>query len=93
MPIKDKSKYPANWKDISLQVRFEAGNQCELCDCRNGEPNPKTGSKVVLTVHHLDFNPSNNKRYNLIALCQRCHLRLDAKWKAYKKKIMLESEG
>jgi 5-methylcytosine-specific restriction endonuclease McrA len=34
-------------------------------------------TKIVLTVHHIDGNPANNSRHNLIALCQRCHLRLD----------------
>jgi 5-methylcytosine-specific restriction endonuclease McrA len=34
-------------------------------------------SKVILTVHHIDFDKTNNTRENLIALCQKCHLRLD----------------
>jgi len=59
---------------------------CELCDAKNGEPHPVTKSKVVLTVHHLDFNPRNNERYNLMALCQRCHNRLDAKYRAKNRK-------
>jgi 5-methylcytosine-specific restriction endonuclease McrA len=93
MPIsKEKKKlYPENWKQISWQIRAKAGNKCEICDAENGKPHPKTGSKVVLTVHHLDFNPKNNLGYNLIALCQRCHIRLDAKKKAFdraKKVIM-----
>jgi 5-methylcytosine-specific restriction endonuclease McrA len=33
--------------------------------------------KVVLTVHHIDYEITNNKSYNLIALCQRCHNKLD----------------
>lgn len=33
--------------------------------------------RIVLTVHHIDGNRSNNSKHNLIALCQRCHLRLD----------------
>jgi 5-methylcytosine-specific restriction endonuclease McrA len=33
--------------------------------------------RVVLTVHHIDSDKSNNTKQNLIALCQRCHLRLD----------------
>lgn len=33
--------------------------------------------KIVLTVHHIDGNRQNNGKHNLIALCQRCHLRLD----------------
>ena len=88
MPIsKEKKKlYPRNWTDLSFWTRLRAGNKCELCDAKNGCPHPVTKSKVVLTVHHLDFNPGNNKEYNLLALCQRCHLRLDKKWKAYNKK-------
>ena len=33
--------------------------------------------KIVLTIHHIDYNKENNHEKNLIALCQRCHLRLD----------------
>ena len=47
------------------------------CAARNGEPHPVTGSKVVLTVAHLDHNPANNRESNLKAMCQRCHLRYD----------------
>lgn len=35
--------------------------------------------RVVLTVAHLDHQPENCTRDNLKALCQRCHLRHDAK--------------
>jgi hypothetical protein len=34
-------------------------------------------TKIILTVHHIDSNKQNSKKQNLIALCQRCHLRLD----------------
>lgn len=30
----------------------------------------------VLTVHHIDYNPQNEEDDNLIALCQRCHLKV-----------------
>jgi hypothetical protein len=33
--------------------------------------------KIVLTVHHIDGDKENNSKHNLIALCQKCHLRLD----------------
>lgn len=36
-----------------------------------------TGSKVVLTVAHLDHTPENVTDDNLKALCQRCHLNYD----------------
>lgn len=92
MPISNERKklYPRNWKRISQLIRIKAGNKCEICDAMNKEPHPVTGSKVVLTVHHLDFNPQNNEEYNLMSLCQRCHIRLDAKYKAYKRKLKNE---
>lgn len=34
-------------------------------------------TKIILTVHHIDGDKHNSTKQNLIALCQRCHLRLD----------------
>ena len=34
----------------------------------------KALTRIVLTVHHLDEDPTNNQHGNLVALCQRCHL-------------------
>lgn len=92
MPIRpeNKGRYPKDWRLISLEVRERAGWVCEGApgiypDCRaeNGQPHPVTGSKVVLTVAHLDHVPENcgepGDRPNLMALCQRCHLTYDAK--------------
>lgn len=81
MPIRpeNRARYPSDWKEISRRVREEAGNRCEgspaFPDCRaeNGKPHPQTGSKVVLTVAHLDHQPENCARDNLRAWCQRCH--------------------
>lgn len=33
--------------------------------------------KIVLTIAHLDHDPTNNDPNNLRALCQRCHNRYD----------------
>ena len=49
------------------------------CLAMHGERHPITGSKVVLTVAHIDQDPTNNHEPNLLALCQRCHFALDAK--------------
>lgn len=35
--------------------------------------------RIVLTVAHIDHDTTNNDDSNLAALCQRCHLRHDAK--------------
>lgn len=80
MPIKDKSKYPKNWKQISLAIRERAGWQCELCKAEHRKKHPITKKEVILTVHHIEWlkNPVENNSYpNLIALCQPCHNRLD----------------
>jgi hypothetical protein len=34
-------------------------------------------TRVVLATTHRDHNPTNNKRRNLVAFCQRCHLQHD----------------
>lgn len=36
-------------------------------------------AKTVLTVAHLDHDPTNNDPRNLQALCQRCHLKHDGR--------------
>lgn len=82
MPIKpeNKARYPKNWKEIRARILARAKHVCEWPDCGavNGNPNPVTGSKVVLTIAHLDHTPENCDDSNLRAWCQRCHLRYDA---------------
>ena len=82
MPIRAERRalYPKNWKTISLAIRERAGWRCEgspgvYPDCRavNAEPHPVTGSKVVLTVAHLDHDETSADPSNLRAMCQRCH--------------------
>ena len=86
MPIDYKKYHPA-WKQISRSIiRDRAKGFCELCPSENGKPQWKTGSKVVLTVHHINFDIKDNHPLNLIALCQRCHLRLDIREKLRKRK-------
>jgi hypothetical protein len=34
-------------------------------------------TKIVLTVHHINGDKNDNRKQNLLAACQRCHLRLD----------------
>lgn len=49
------------------------------CQAVHGEQHPVTGSKVILTVMHLNHDPEDCSEENLLAGCQRCHLRYDAK--------------
>jgi hypothetical protein len=70
------SAYPADWREIALRVKDEAGWCCVRC----GAPNSRDGWRV-LTVHHLDGVKSNCRWWNLAALCQRCHLTIQGKVK------------
>lgn len=80
MPIRreNKDRYPQDWGAISKAIRERACQRCEACSAENYKPHPVTGSKVVLTVAHLDHQPENCDPANLRAWCQRCHNRYDA---------------
>jgi hypothetical protein len=86
MPIRSENRhrYPADWADVRERIRARSGNACEgspnYPDCRaaNGQPHPVTGSRVILTVAHLDHQPENCTDENLRHWCQRCHNTFDA---------------
>lgn len=82
MPIKPENKhlYPAEWKTIREMILERAHHHCEFCGVANGlcVYNGKRWYPVVLTIAHLDHDPTNNDPSNLRALCQRCHLKYDA---------------
>lgn len=59
------SEHPARWW---------LHGACSLC--LGGDPECRP-VKVILTIAHLDHDPTHNDPANLKALCQRCHLRLD----------------
>lgn len=70
MPI-DYKKYGKDFVKLSKKLR--SYGRCAFCGAENLQPNPRTGSKVVLTVHHLDKDIKNNSILNLVPLCQQCH--------------------
>jgi hypothetical protein len=95
----DRSRYPANWKEIATRVKDAAGWCCQVCGVGHRtkllRDNPDSYGvwrqrvvEVILTVHHIgapkpDGSPGDPadkldcRDENLIALCQRCHLRAD----------------
>ena len=81
MPIKpeNRARYPKDWKQIRATILDRAGHRCEWTDCgvSNGATNPRTGSRVVLTIAHLDHTPENCDPSNLMAMCQQHHLAYD----------------
>ena len=74
MPRKSTSDYPDNWPEIATQVKNESGWKCIRCGHLH---DPEMGR--TLTVHHLDLSPANCAWWNLVALCQSCHLHIQAK--------------
>ena len=74
MPRKSTGDYPPNWDEIADQAKDEADWKCVRCDHPH---DPAAG--YTLTVHHLDLNKSNCAWWNLLALCQRCHLQIQNK--------------
>ncbi|HET8581749.1 MAG TPA: hypothetical protein VFL65_00745 [Jatrophihabitans sp.] len=89
----NRARYPEDWPAIRAAILDRAGNRCECdgrcesphcygvghvrCQALHGEPHPSTGSRVVLTVAHLDHTPENCDPANLRAMCQACHLAYD----------------
>ena len=83
MPIRpeNRDRYPKNWKEIRASILKRAENRCELCGIANYTIR-ENGSKVVLTIAHLDHTPENCDPSNLKALCQKCHNTYDASHRA-----------
>lgn len=69
-----RGEYPADWRELADEVKADAGGRCVRCGALNCR---ETGH--VLTVHHFDGDKANGERWNLMALCQRCHLSVQAR--------------
>lgn len=65
MPIREseKARYPANWREISLEVRERAGQRCEACKAPNGETVLRhvDGSVYILPERGEVFDASNGE--------------------------------
>jgi hypothetical protein len=64
-----KGDYPGDWSAIARRVKDEAGWKCVRCAHEHA---PAVGR--CLTVHHFDGDKANCARWNLMSLCQACHL-------------------
>ncbi|HLB36057.1 MAG TPA: hypothetical protein VJL31_05780 [Gemmatimonadales bacterium] len=109
--------YPLNWSEVAYLVKCVAGWRCERCRHRHETPSRRKGcdrfcrhvrdgKQRMLTVAHLDNDRSNCARWNLAALCQVCHLKLQTRlvmgqvfmfehsvWMAWRVKAMEASRG
>lgn len=66
MKPETKGLCPANWSEISGAVILESYHRCTDCGWYGGLSN------MLLTVHHIDYDPANNARDNLVCLCWPC---------------------
>lgn len=66
--------YPTDWPEIARRIKDAADWKCERCGHAHD-----VAAGYTLTVHHLDMNKANVADWNLAALCQRCHLRIQGK--------------
>lgn len=72
--------------------------QCDHDDRNTSLMDDGTGQIVtcarwrILTVHHLDGNKLNCRWWNLAALCQRCHLSVQARVKMPRRWMLDHSE-
>ncbi|MBN2305819.1 MAG: HNH endonuclease [Anaerolineae bacterium] len=82
MPKQPGHSYPDEWTDGQIQadVRVLAQHRCEQCGIafRQGTNVAVTaqhtdGRPVLGSVHHVDYDTTNNTYRNLVYLCQNCH--------------------
>lgn len=67
-------EYPPDWPQIAQETKDRADWKCVRCGHHHA---PADG--YCLTVHHFDGDKANCKPWNLMALCQRCHLSVQAR--------------
>lgn len=69
-----RGEYPDDWPAIAQAVKDAAGWHCIRC----AHPHAPAAGRT-LTVHHLDGDKGNCRWWNLLALCQACHLSVQAR--------------
>jgi hypothetical protein len=85
-----RGEYPPNRDELHDAVRAEAGGRCIRCGhpnetvsrrspCDDQCTHPRDGKQRILTVHHLDGDKANSRWWNLLALCQSCHLTIQGR--------------
>lgn len=73
-PRRGSGTYPPDWPEIARRTKEEAGWCCVRCLHPH---EPATG--YTLTCHHLSMDKADCRWFNVVALCQRCHLEIQHK--------------
>lgn len=74
MPATIRGTYANDWNAIAIGVKQRSGWACVRC----AHPHDPAAGRT-LTVHHFDGDKGNNAAWNLMALCQACHLSVQAR--------------
>lgn len=74
MKLEHRGTYPDHWPQLAEAVKKAAGGRCIRCGHHHS-----VRARRVLTVHHLDGDKANDAWWNLLALCQVCHLQVQAR--------------
>ena len=74
----------ARWRDGNGRRVPRLASPVEMARAQPGlaginPPAPCRSTHVVLATAHLNHDPGDNRLRNLAALCQRCHMRHDAR--------------
>lgn len=81
--IARRVKEEANWRCVRCGHPAENPKTriaCdERCDASRHTAGLNDGKQRVLTVHHLNGDKADVRWWNLVALCQVCHLRIQGK--------------
>jgi hypothetical protein len=67
-----QNDYNADGKEKRRAAREAAGNRCIRCG------SPSVPGRI-LTTHHFDGDKANDAWWNLLPLCQVCHLHIQGK--------------
>lgn len=66
------NSYNSDGKQKRLEARERVGNKCIRCGSASVPGK-------ILTTHHFDGNKANDAWWNLLPLCQVCHLHIQGK--------------
>lgn len=63
--MSESSKFPYNYIDGGYRGKIR-NEECELCG--------KSNKRII--IHHKDKNRKNNEIINLMAICDKCHVKI-----------------
>ena len=82
-----RQRYNANFRKLSESLINDPLAHC--ADCSKGKQTSGKFNRTFLDVHHLDGDKTNDEPTNLVVLCRRCHISLEALNRRIRRSIAL----